>query len=64
MKKLSFLSVICVFALFLPNIGFAESGKVKLKNLLSGPVVVKKSKLYTAYNLYAEKGQVRAINFK
>lgn len=55
---------VLMLAWCLPVQGFAESGKDQFKALISEHHVVATTQLYTAHNLYADHGKVRAINFR
>jgi hypothetical protein len=47
-----------------PTVGFALSGKDEFQALISGADATAATQLYTAYNLFTEKGTVHAINFQ
>ncbi len=48
----------------LPALSSAESGEQQFKTLITETIGVARTPLYTAYNLYADHGQINAINFR
>lgn len=66
MIKLSLRGVLFILILVwcLPTGSLASSGKEQLKALLSETATDSTRQLYTAYNLFTERGKVHAINYQ
>lgn len=66
MKRMTLKGLILTLMLVwaMPSQGFAVSGEKQFKSLISSIKKIEKVQLYTAYNLFADHGKVRAINFR
>jgi len=48
----------------LPNMGLAENSRAQFEAKISGKQTSTPTQLYTAYNLYTQHGNIKAINFQ